>query len=95
MPFSSASEGTLRQTGFDARNRGLKSRVSRPDSAGLAGAAERQEMIMDKLIRMKAAALAGLVAISLLATACNTVEGAGKDTQNLGKDIQHSANENK
>jgi predicted small secreted protein len=50
---------------------------------------------MDKIIRLKTAALAGLVAVSLLATACNTVEGAGKDTQNLGKDIQKSADQNK
>ena len=50
---------------------------------------------MRKNIRSKAAALAGLIAVSLLASACNTVEGAGKDTQNLGKDVQDSAERNK
>jgi predicted small secreted protein len=50
---------------------------------------------MRKNIRTKASALAGLIAISLLASACNTVEGAGKDTQNLGHDISKSAQDNK
>ncbi len=50
---------------------------------------------MHKNIRSRAAALAGLIAVSLLASACNTVEGAGKDTQNLGKDVQQSAEKNK
>jgi predicted small secreted protein len=50
---------------------------------------------MKTQVRTKLAAVAGLLAISLLASACNTVEGAGKDTQNLGKDIQHSADANK
>ncbi len=27
--------------------------------------------------------------------ACNTVEGAGKDTQNAGQDIQNAADRNK
>jgi predicted small secreted protein len=49
----------------------------------------------NRITRMKAAALAGLFATAMLATACNTVEGAGKDTQNLGKDIQGSADKNK
>jgi predicted small secreted protein len=50
---------------------------------------------VNKINRMKSMALVSLLAMSLLATACNTVEGAGKDTQNLGKDISHSAEENK
>ncbi len=50
---------------------------------------------MKKSIRAKAAAVAGLLAVSVLASACNTVEGAGKDTSNLGKDISHSAEQNK
>jgi predicted small secreted protein len=50
---------------------------------------------MNKTVRFKAATFAGLVVVSMLAAACNTVEGAGKDTQNLGKDIQGSAERNK
>jgi predicted small secreted protein len=50
---------------------------------------------MASKIKFRAAALAGLFAMSLLATACNTVEGAGKDTQNLGKNIENSADRNK
>ena len=50
---------------------------------------------MNKDIRTKSAVLAGLIAVALMATACNTVEGAGKDTQVLGKDIQHTANDAK
>jgi predicted small secreted protein len=50
---------------------------------------------MSKYMRGKAFAAAGLLAISLLASACNTVEGAGKDTSNLGKDISHSAEDSK
>jgi predicted small secreted protein len=38
--------------------------------------------------------LLACLALTSLA-ACNTVEGAGKDTQNLGKDIQNSADKNK
>ena len=51
--------------------------------------------MMRRNFHAKASALAGLIAISLLAAACNTVEGAGKDTQNLGKDVQQSAEKNK
>ena len=50
---------------------------------------------MKTSISRKAAFFASFVAVALLAAACNTVEGAGKDTQNLGKDIQHSANDSK
>jgi predicted small secreted protein len=46
---------------------------------------------MRKQIRSKAAAVAGLIAVSLLAAACNTVAGAGQDTANLGKDVTHAA----
>ena len=38
----------------------------------------------------------GLVLLNLgLLTACNTVEGFGKDMQKGGKEVQHTANENK
>jgi len=50
---------------------------------------------MSKKLRSKAVATVGLLAISLLATACNTVAGAGKDTSNLGHDITNTANQNK
>ncbi len=50
---------------------------------------------MKTFFRGKAAAVAGLIAVSLLAAACNTVEGAGKDTSNLGKDISNSAQDSK
>ena len=50
---------------------------------------------MNKIIPRKAVALAGLLAVSMLAAACNTVEGAGKDTQNLGKDVSSAADKNK
>lgn len=50
---------------------------------------------MRKTIGKNALAASALFALSLLATACNTVAGAGQDTQNLGKDITHTANENK
>ena len=49
---------------------------------------------MRKTIRTSAAA-AGLLAICLLATACNTVAGAGQDTSDLGHDITHTANQAK
>jgi predicted small secreted protein len=73
----------------------LESRVPRPESARNGRRATDAGKIMDQIIRTKAAALAGFIAIALLAAACNTVEGAGKDTQNLGKDIQNSADKNK
>lgn len=50
---------------------------------------------MSKNIRSKAAAVAGLLAVSLMASACNTIAGVGKDTSNLGKDVTHAADENK
>jgi predicted small secreted protein len=50
---------------------------------------------MSKNIRSKAVAFAGLIAISLLASACNTVAGAGKDTQALGQDVTHAADNSK
>ena len=39
-----------------------------------------------------------IVASALLAfnaLGCNTVEGAGKDTENLGESVQHAADRNK
>jgi predicted small secreted protein len=50
---------------------------------------------MSKIIRAKAFAVAGLLAVSLMATACNTVAGAGKDTSALGHDVTHAANDSK
>jgi predicted small secreted protein len=50
---------------------------------------------MSKNIRGKAVAVAGLLAVSLMASACNTVAGAGKDTSNLGKDVTHAADNSK
>jgi predicted small secreted protein len=50
---------------------------------------------MRKQFRSKAVAVAGLFAVSLLATACNTVAGAGKDTSDLGKDVTHAADSSK
>ena len=47
---------------------------------------------MKKNIKGKVATAAGLLAISLLAAACNTVAGAGQDTSNLGHDVTHAAN---
>jgi predicted small secreted protein len=50
---------------------------------------------MRKNNRSKIAAFAGLIAVSLLASACNTVAGAGKDTQALGQDVTHAADNSK
>ena len=50
---------------------------------------------MSKNIRSKATATAGLIAICLLAAACNTVAGAGKDTSDLGHNVTHDANASK
>ncbi len=50
---------------------------------------------MNKSMRGKALALAGLLVVSLAASACNTIAGAGKDTQNLGKDVTQSADQSK
>jgi predicted small secreted protein len=50
---------------------------------------------MSKNIRSKATATAGLIAICLLAAACNTVAGAGKDTSALGHDVTHAADSSK
>jgi len=65
------------------------------DEAGMGRHDDYRDSIMNETIKFRAALLAGLVVLSLAATACNTVEGAGKDTQNLGKDIQSSADKNK
>jgi predicted small secreted protein len=46
---------------------------------------------MHKNIRTKISAAAGLLVVCLLATACNTVAGAGKDTSDLGHDVTHAA----
>lgn len=46
---------------------------------------------MSKNIRSKAVTAAGLLAVCLMAAACNTVAGAGKDTSALGHDVTHAA----
>jgi predicted small secreted protein len=51
----------------------------------------KAEIFMSKNVRSKAVAFAGLIAISLLASACNTVAGAGKDTSALGHDVTNAA----
>ena len=33
--------------------------------------------------------------LTIVTSACNTVEGAGKDMQNAGSNVQDEANENK
>jgi predicted small secreted protein len=50
---------------------------------------------MHKVTRAKVVTAAGMLAICLLAAACNTVAGAGQDTSNLGKDVTHAADQNK
>jgi predicted small secreted protein len=50
---------------------------------------------MSKNIRSKAVAAAGLLAVCLMAAACNTVAGAGKDTSDLGHDVTHAADSSK
>jgi entericidin B len=57
----------------------------------LTGAQIEGEHIMSKNIRSKTTATAGLIAICLLAAACNTVAGAGKDTSAVGHDVTHAA----
>lgn len=47
---------------------------------------------MRKQIRSKAAAVAGLIAVSLLAAACNTVAGAGQDVSAIGHTTTNTAN---
>ena len=50
---------------------------------------------MSKNIRSKAVAVVGLLAISFMASACNTVSGAGKDTSALGHDVTKAAEQAK
>ncbi len=50
---------------------------------------------MSKNIRSKAVMVAGLLAVSLMAAACNTVAGAGKDTSAAGQAVTHAANDAK
>ncbi len=50
---------------------------------------------MSKNIRSKAVSLAGLLAVCLMAAACNTVAGAGQDTSALGHDVTHAADSSK
>jgi entericidin B len=44
---------------------------------------------------LRVISLLGFLAISLLVTACNTVAGAGKDTQAAGRAVTEEANEHK
>ena len=39
--------------------------------------------------------LAGLLAVAFILSGCNTIEGAGKDTQKAGESIEHAADKNK
>jgi len=39
--------------------------------------------------------LAALCSVAMLTTACNTVQGAGKDVERAGEKIQDSAQRNK
>ena len=50
---------------------------------------------MRKNIRTKMSATAGLLAVCLLATACNTVAGAGKDTSAAGHAVTNTAEQAK
>jgi predicted small secreted protein len=89
-PLTNGGSVGGRREGTTSPGWGLIGRVS-----GRRPAKRKEASIMKKSIRAKAAAVAGLLAVSVLASACNTVEGAGKDTSNLGKDISHSAEQNK
>ena len=44
---------------------------------------------------IKTLGVLALVLLPFLATACNTMEGVGKDTQDAGQGIQNSAEKNK
>jgi predicted small secreted protein len=50
---------------------------------------------MSKNIRSKAVAAAGLLAVCLMAAACNTVAGAGKDTSAAGHAVTNTAEDAK
>ncbi|HTJ63479.1 MAG TPA: entericidin A/B family lipoprotein [Alphaproteobacteria bacterium] len=50
---------------------------------------------MGKNTRSKAVSVAGLLAVCLLAAACNTVAGAGKDTSAVGHAVTNTANDAK
>ena len=50
---------------------------------------------MSKNIRSKSVTAAGLLAVCLLAAACNTVAGAGKDTSAAGKAVTNTAEQAK
>ncbi len=53
------------------------------------------DQIMSKNIRSKAVMVAGLLAVSLMASACNTVAGAGKDTSAVGHAVTNTADQAK
>jgi predicted small secreted protein len=72
--------------GTSGENSGLSSYPSARAGAQLEG-----EPTMRKNIRTKVSTAAGLLAVCLLAAACNTVAGAGKDTSALGHDVTHAA----
>jgi predicted small secreted protein len=50
---------------------------------------------MSKNTRSKAVSMAGLLAVCLLAAACNTVAGAGKDTAAAGHAVTNTAEQAK
>lgn len=50
---------------------------------------------MSKTIRSKAVSVGGLIAVCLMAAACNTVAGAGKDTSAVGHAVTNTADQAK
>jgi predicted small secreted protein len=65
------------------------------DSSAPAGAEQRDDQTMSKNIRSKAVSVGGLIAVCLLAAACNTVAGAGKDTAAAGHAVTNTAEQAK
>ncbi|MGE5667187.1 MAG: entericidin A/B family lipoprotein [Betaproteobacteria bacterium] len=55
----------------------------------------KEVAIMLKRILLLIGVLASISLSTLALTACNTIEGAGKDISNAGSAIQHEARENK
>jgi entericidin B len=59
------------------------------------GVKQKADQIMSKNIRGKAVSVGGLLAVCLLAAACNTVAGAGKDTSAVGHAVTNTADQAK
>jgi entericidin B len=73
----------------------LKTRGLPIGAVGTTDAKQKADQIMSKNIRSKAVSLAGLLAVCLMAAACNTVAGAGKDTSAAGHAVTNTANDAK